>query len=173
MKTSRYHIPYKHRRYSRGFSLIEVLVALVVLSVGMLGVLTLQVKGLQFSQSARISTNAILAASDMADRIRANPNGGLSYVAGLGGAGDQPQPQCADLPNAPMPANTTCTTAELAAFDIWLWKEAIASDAGLPGGEGSIEVLLPAGAVATTTYTVTLNYTERGEPRAYQVVINN
>ncbi len=53
-----------------GFSLIEVLIALVILSVGMLGVLTLQVKGLQFSQSARVSTNAILAASDMADRIR-------------------------------------------------------------------------------------------------------
>ena len=159
-----------------GFSLIEVLVALVILSVGMLGVLTLQVKGLQFSQSARISTNAILAASDMADRIRANPTAGASYTVDFGGglSAQPPEPQCADLPNNPLPDDATCTSAQLAAFDIWLWKEALESDTGIPEGEGAIAVLTPvAGANATTSYTISLDYTERGEPRTYQIVVNN
>ena len=158
-----------------GFSLIEVLIALVILSVGMLGVLTLQVKGLQFSQSARVSTNAILAASDMADRIRANPTAGANYAVGFDeGLDAQPVPQCADLPDAPLPDGATCTSVQLAAFDIWLWKEALASDTGIPEGEGEIVVLTPvAGVNATTSYTISLDYTERGEPRSYQIVVNN
>ena len=160
--------------YSRGFSLIEVLVALVILSVGMLGVLTLQVKGLQFSQSARISTNAIMAASDMADRIRANPTGGTNYQVAFDEGLIRPDQQCADLPNEPLAVNASCDPIQLAAFDIWLWKEALASDTGIPDGEGSIDVLTPVvGVTATTAYTVTLNYTERGEPRSYQIVVNN
>ncbi|MFK8032125.1 MAG: type IV pilus modification protein PilV [Gammaproteobacteria bacterium] len=162
------------RKATRGFSLIEVLIALVILSVGMLGVLTLQVKGLQFSQSARISTNAIMAASDMADRIRSNPTGGVNYVVGLGGGADRPPAQCADLPDEPMAPNTTCTAAELAAFDIWLWKDALSRDTGIPEGDGAIAVLTPAiGTPGTTSYNITLNYIERGEPRTYQILVNN
>ncbi len=168
-------IPPSPRASSIGFSLIEVLVALVILSVGMLGVLTLQVKGLQFSQSARVSTNAILAASDMADRIRANPNAGISYEVGFdGGLGQAPDPQCADLPDNPLPVDATCTTAQLAAFDIWLWKQALETDTGIPDGEGAIDVQLPAaGANATTTYTISLNYSERGETLTHEIVVNN
>lgn len=158
-----------------GFSLIEVLVALVILSVGMLGVLTLQVKGLQFSQSARISTNAIIAASDMADRIRANPTAGTSYFADVTApSATPPEPQCADLPDDPVPPGTNCTPAQLAAFDIWLWKDALSRDTGIPEGQGSIDVLTPAsGALGTTTYTVKLNYSERGENREYEIQVNN
>ncbi len=163
------------RKTTQGFSLIEVLIALVILSVGMLGVLTLQVKGLQFSQSARISTNVILSASDMADRIRSNPTAGVSYIAALNeGGGNPPAPQCADLPNVPLPLNTVCTPATLAAFDIWLWKEALSQDTGIPFGKGGIAVLAPVpGAIGTTSYIITLNYTERGEDRSYQIVVNN
>lgn len=162
----------QHR--SSGFSLIEVLVALVILSVGMLGVLTLQVKGLQFSQSARVTTNAILAASDMADRIRANPTAGAAYAVELDGGLTQPEQQCGDLPAQPLPVDASCTATELAEFDIWLWKEALTNDTGIPDGKGSIEVLTPvASANATTSYTITLEYTERGEPREYEIVVNN
>ncbi len=158
-----------------GFSLIEVLIALVILSVGMLGVLTLQVKGLQFSQSARISTNAIISASDMANRIRSNPTAGASYASALGAAASTaPSPQCADLPNQPIPAGTVCSPAALAAFDVWLWKDALSRDTGIPDGKGGIAVLAPAaGTAGTTSYTITLDYTERGEQRSYQVVVNN
>lgn len=160
--------------HQNGFSLIEVLVALVILSVGMLGVLTLQVKGLQFSQSARVSTNAILAAGDMADRIRANPTAGESYTVGIDGGTVRPAQQCADLPDEPLPEDATCTPAELAAFDIWLWKQSLAGDTGIPEGKGAIAVVTPVvGINATTSYTITLEYQERGEAREYEIVVNN
>lgn len=175
MRTLLPNIVTDRRSTITGFSLVEVLVALVILSVGMLGVLTLQVKGLQFSQSARISTSAILAAADMADRIRSNPTAGTNYIADQSpAAATPPQPQCADLPDAPMDPNTSCTAAELAAFDIWLWKDALARDTGIPEGKGSIAVLTPAaGTLGTTAYSITLNYEERGELREYQIVVNN
>jgi type IV pilus assembly protein PilV len=57
----------------RGFSLVEVLVAVLVLSVGLLGLAALQVMGLRASDSARMRTEVSIAAYDLADRLRANP----------------------------------------------------------------------------------------------------
>jgi len=57
----------------RAFSLVEVLVAVLVLSVGLLGLAALQVTGLRAADSARIRTEVSIAAYDLADRLRANP----------------------------------------------------------------------------------------------------
>jgi len=54
-----------------GFSLIEVLVALIVLSVGMLSIAELLVQGVRGNRSAHLRTQAVDLVSDMADRIRA------------------------------------------------------------------------------------------------------
>jgi prepilin-type N-terminal cleavage/methylation domain-containing protein len=56
----------------RGFTLIEVLVALLVLSVGMLGASTLLLGGLRDQSLALRQLAAITLVSDMAERIRAN-----------------------------------------------------------------------------------------------------
>ncbi len=56
---------------ARGFSLIEVLVATVVLSVGLLGLASLQVSGLRVGQSSFYRAQAAQLATDMADRLRA------------------------------------------------------------------------------------------------------
>ncbi|HYN77544.1 MAG TPA: type IV pilus modification protein PilV [Lamprocystis sp. (in: g-proteobacteria)] len=58
---------------NRGFSLIEVLVAVLVVTVGLLGLAALQVSGLKVADSARFRTLASMAAYDVVDRIRANP----------------------------------------------------------------------------------------------------
>ena len=63
-----------------GFSLIEVLVALVVLSIGMIGIAAMQVEGLRFGQQAVIGTRAVGLAADIADRIRANPDARARWV---------------------------------------------------------------------------------------------
>jgi len=55
-----------------GFSLIEVLVALVVLSMGLLGLAAIQLTGLKNNQSAYFRTSATVLAYDMADRMRLN-----------------------------------------------------------------------------------------------------
>jgi type IV pilus assembly protein PilV len=59
------------RRTQRGFSLLEVLIALLVLSIGLLGLAALQAAGLRSSHGAYLSSQATLLAYDMADRIRA------------------------------------------------------------------------------------------------------
>ena len=75
-------------RGAAGFTIVEVLVALVVLSVGMLGIAGLYVVTLQSGGTAIYRTQAVNLASDMADRIRANRNAGVAYQNGAaGGAG--------------------------------------------------------------------------------------
>lgn len=60
-------------KHSGGFTLLEVLIALVILSIGLLGIAGLQGVGLRSSQGAYLTSQASLLAYDIADRIRANP----------------------------------------------------------------------------------------------------
>lgn len=57
-----------------GFSLVEVLVAVLVLSIGLLGLAGLQIAAARANDGARLRTEATLAASDVADRLRADPS---------------------------------------------------------------------------------------------------
>ena len=57
---------------SRGFSMIEVLIALVILALGLLGVALLQTLSLRYSQSANYRTKAVNLAYDWLDQARAN-----------------------------------------------------------------------------------------------------
>ncbi|WP_165488621.1 MULTISPECIES: type IV pilus modification protein PilV [Dyella] len=59
----------------RGVSLIEVMVAVIVFSVGVLGIAMLQAKGSQFTKQSGARTVAILQARSLADAMRANPAG--------------------------------------------------------------------------------------------------
>lgn len=70
--------PTQARRDQRGFTLIEILVALVILSVGLLGVASLQVQGLRNNQSAYLRSQATLLAYDMADRMRTNSDSAIA-----------------------------------------------------------------------------------------------
>ena len=105
------------RRRGRGFSLIEVLVALLVLSIGLLGLAALQVQGLRFNHDALIRTQATNLAYDIVDRMRANRANVAAYTAAdPGGACD------------PLAAG--------AAMDLTCWYDDLA--ATLPGGDGVI-----------------------------------
>lgn len=73
------------KKYTYGFTLLEVLIALLVLSIGLLGLAALQTSGLRFNQMASMRTLATEAAYDITDRMRANPTGVTAnmYVIGL------------------------------------------------------------------------------------------
>ncbi len=97
-------------------TLIEVLVAVLVTSLGVLGVTGLQMTGLQANRAALWRAEAMLMALDMMERIRANATAAdavQQYAAvGLG-----------DPPAHPSDCGTRdCTARELAAFDSALWK---------------------------------------------------
>lgn len=71
----------------RGVSLIEVLVAMLIFSVGVLGIALMQIKGSQFSKQAGSRTVAVLQARSLADAMRANPAGvyGVASEAEIAG----------------------------------------------------------------------------------------
>jgi type IV pilus assembly protein PilV len=109
-----------------GFTLIEVLVAIIVLSLGLLGVAGMQLAGLRASQSSYLRTLATYQAYDMADRMRANLQGvnGGSYN---NMSGDPGSPGC---------VATNCTPAQMAQNDQHEWSVSNASI--LPSGTGAV-----------------------------------
>lgn len=115
-----------------GFSLIEVLVALLVLSIGLLGLAALQTTGLAFNHQSYERTQAVLQAYDIIDRMRANKSetGGVINTAYNSVAlGNQPtvEVDC---------AAAECDGDQLAAYDINRWNAANATI--LAEGQGAI-----------------------------------
>ena len=107
-----------------GFTLIEVLIAMVVLAVGLLGLAALQTTSLKNNQSAYFRSQATQLAYDITDRMRTNKLGVAAGNYNLGSAGAR---DC---------ALNTCTTAQMAAYDIAEWNAALAAQ--LPSGEGVV-----------------------------------
>ena len=62
----------RRRRSAAGFSLVEILVAVLVLAIGLLGLAGLQVASLKANESSRMRTDVTIAAYDLADRLRAD-----------------------------------------------------------------------------------------------------
>jgi len=142
-----------------GFSLVEALVALVVLSIGMLGIAALHVEGLRSARTALTRTAAVALASDIADRIRANRAAKTEYDAVV---------TSADTDANCEPKGAGCTPAELAHHDKALGLGAI--ETALPGGTGTIDC---DDAEVPATYTITISWSEVGadEPSTYTVTI--
>ncbi|MGI9202250.1 MAG: type IV pilus modification protein PilV [Woeseiaceae bacterium] len=111
----------RHRH--NGFSLVEVLIALVVLSVGMLGVAGLYVQSMQASRTSMLRHHAVILAGDVADRIRANPRAGVAY-------------QGSGRDNDCVSGFVNCDESAMAGHDILLWKQQAAES--LPDGDVQI-----------------------------------
>lgn len=112
--------------YSResGFSLIEALVTLAILSIGLLGLAFLQAQGMQFSTSAYSRTQASILASDIIDRMRLNPANTADYDTD----GFIPDPG----------GSCTLTGAPDADNDRHCWYGRL--QGSLPGGDGEIQI---------------------------------
>jgi type IV pilus assembly protein PilV len=101
---------------SRGFSLIEVLVALFVISIGMLGIAGMELFSKQTGSEAIQRSTAIFLAQEMMGKMRANPAGLAAYLnTAIGNASlSTPTTNC---------KTTTCTTTDLASYDLWSWEQ--------------------------------------------------
>lgn len=136
---------------SGGFTLIEVLVALVILSVGLLGLAALQTTGMKYNQSAYEFSQATNAAYNILDRMRANyPTATTTtdYTTAFTAAPTNPGFSCDGTGN-------TCTGAQLAQYDIYQWKTDVAQT--LPGGEGSVQLQMVNG---FAQYTIELRWND-------------
>jgi type IV pilus assembly protein PilV len=138
----------------RGFSLIEVLIALIILSVGMLGIAGLYVQSMQAGRTSMFRHNAVTLAGDIADRIRANPAAGTAYEAAVG----------AD--NSCVNGGINCLPAEMAAHDIRLWQEQ--AEDSLPNGK--VTITLDSG-VIPPRYEIKVGWDEPGESPTFTIVI--
>ena len=76
----------RNPRHSGGMTLIEVLVTLVIISVGLLGIAALQLTTVRNNYDAFVRAQAAMLASDMLDRMRANRRQAGTYVAAIGEA---------------------------------------------------------------------------------------
>ncbi len=119
--------PVRDIRRPSGFTLIEILVTLVILSIGLLGLAGLQIGGLRANMDSEQQSKATMMADDIIERMRANP---LGIVAGSYAAVDSTALDCDDPPD-PFCSNfndggtaqdaADCTPTEMATFDIWVW----------------------------------------------------
>jgi len=136
---------FQGRQRARGFTLVEAMVALVVLAVGMLGIAGLYVTTLRSGGGAIYRMQAVNLAADLADRIRANRGANVAYN---GAAANN---------NCYGAGSVDCAPALMAANDLLVWQQQIA--AIMPGGNGVVAV---AGAAVPYTYTITITWTESG-----------
>jgi type IV pilus assembly protein PilV len=109
-------------RRQRGFNLIEVMVSVLVMSLGIVGMAGTQITAKRVGHEAVQRTTASNLALDILERIRANPQVLSNYASsGLGGStiSTEPSPNCSDS------GSEKCTAAQLAAHDLWEWEQAI------------------------------------------------
>lgn len=141
----------------RGFSLVEVLVAMVVIAVGMLGVAVLYVEGMKAGRTSIYRTSAVNLAADLADRMRANPTGAVSYGGAAADTG------CTN-------GFIDCSPEQLAQEDLWSWTRDIGER--LPAGADG-EVLVAPGDL-TNRYTIRVTWDEAGfdQPQVYAVTFD-
>lgn len=125
------NLPKRTLRYQHGVTLLEVLVAVVVLSFGLLGVAGLQVGSLKSTQSSYYRSIASSLASDIVDKLRANAlsqaTAGQATTANYYVATGAKTLDC---------TASACSAQVLANYEIDMWKTALA--ALLPSGNGVV-----------------------------------
>jgi len=129
-----------------GLGLIEILVAVLVLGIGILGVASTQLVSLQMNSQSQSRSQAVLLAEDILDRVRANSDNPAAYALGQGNAQGADNGAC---DTSFVPANAT-----VAANDIAAW-------------ENNLACLLPAAqrtvTVAGNTVTVTIDWDQNDQ----------
>lgn len=134
-----------NRIHTKGLGLTEVLISMLILSVGMLGMAGLQIRGLQASHDSYYRTQAVALVQDMADRMRTNLGNVGSYIIDSTTT-DYDRPDCLDANN--------CAVGNMANVDAYYWLN--------PAEQSSVTSLLLLGEgnitnnAANGTFTITV-----------------
>jgi len=119
--------PTRHNPNAAGFALLEVLITLVVNSVGLLGLAALLLTGMRFNHGAYLHSQATMLAYDMADRMRADMTAVAAgnYNNTSGSTGTQ---------TGGCTTTSGCSTSQMAANDNYEWNQNLSTL--LPSGQG-------------------------------------
>ncbi|GAA4819547.1 type IV pilus modification protein PilV [Marinicella pacifica] len=113
-----------------GFTLLEVLIAIVVFSFGLLGIAGMMTISVRNNHNGYLRSQANFLAENMLDRMRANPNGlWNSFYAGTA----TPGATACDLA-------TPCNYQQLAQYDMQQWARSL--QLALPSGQGTINCVI-------------------------------
>jgi type IV pilus assembly protein PilV len=144
------------KNLQRGFTLIEILVTVIVLSIGLLGLAGLQATALRFNSTAYQRSQATILAYDIAEQMRANAKAARcgAYTNGTRRTGED----CSVIEVSDLPARQAIATQ-----DIQRWTATLGNV--LPLGTGTI-------AYAGTIITVTIRWDDsRGENPLQQFIM--
>jgi len=135
---------------NHGFSLIEVLVSLFVISIGMLGIVGLFTSSIRFTDSAYLNSQAIVLSYDLIEKIRANPQAITIYQID----------HLSDVTASPDCNTASCTATTMAQADLANWKLLLTTE--LPAADASV-------AVTSSKVTITISWTDRGEQQSHSI----
>ncbi len=127
----------KEFKSQSGFSLLELLIALVIFSIGLLGIAGLQVVSKQANYESQQRTMASQVAYALLEDMRTNGPAISVYrsVADLGGGtlSALPVANCRD-------PNTPCTASQKAVHDLWHWERVVdgVQEVGVEGAAGGV-----------------------------------
>src|SRR6185437_11268526 len=112
-------------RRSNGFTLVEVLVTLLVLSIGLLGIEKLLLVSSRANDSAYLRTQATALAYSILDSMRANRQAAIQ--------GDYDYSASVSDPKTLCPVTSPCSSATVAKYDLWAWQNALTTGLGASG----------------------------------------
>ena len=164
-------IRHMNSKKQKGFTLIESLLTLFILTIGILGAAGLQMQGLRAGSVAMQRMIAVMKTKEIIERMRANNNieqriatagAGISLNAYNGGGLGS---------NEGCNTGTVCTSALMAATDLFMWQTDLANT--LPGfASADVVVNAPPGNSAPVPVTVTINWVDRGDNYTYSVSVD-
>lgn len=123
----RCHMLKRINKKQKGYTLFEVMVAVVILSMGMMALGSIMVRSLRYSKESANRFVATQQLYEIADRMRANHKG-VSAGNYDDKSGMTPVDSCRE---------NSCTYSELAEYDVYEWN--LKNSRVLPLGEGEIE----------------------------------
>ncbi len=143
-------------RSSHGMSLIEILVAVIVLSIGLLGIAALQIQSKRSNFEAIQRTTATMLTHEIVERMRNNASRLEDYLTTVGGGviTAAPTPNCSNT--------NPCTPQQLVQRDLWEWERAIDGAEEVAGGSETGGLVMPTGCITgpagggSGIYTVSL-----------------
>ncbi len=130
----------------RGFTLLEALISFMILSVGMLGIASLQAISLKAGKTSVYSSVAMMKADELIESIRINASALSSYTGGGANIGCSGAMVCSDV--------------QLAQDDVYWWKQHL--KAGLPAAATTAVTVTPAVAPSKmATVKIDIGWKER------------